>query len=133
MMHFEEKNGCNFLIREAVVEDAHSLLDYIGCISGESDFLSFNPGEFELHKADEENVLRKYHDSDNQFYILGLIDRTIAAALCFSGGHRLRVRTDNQRAIGLYKHKGFMIEGTIRREIFIDGEYFDHHWTGLEL
>lgn len=90
-MHYEEKIGCNFLIREAVVEDTHSVLDYIGCISGESDFLCFNPGEFELHKADEENVLRKYHDSDNQFYILGLIDRIIAAALCFSGGHRLRV------------------------------------------
>jgi RimJ/RimL family protein N-acetyltransferase len=45
----------------------------------------------------------------------------------------LRVRTDNQRAIALYRRKEFVIEGTIRREIFLDGEYFDHHWMGLEL
>jgi RimJ/RimL family protein N-acetyltransferase len=45
----------------------------------------------------------------------------------------LRVRTDNQRAITLYKRKGFVIEGTIRRAIFLDGEYFDHNWMGLEL
>ena len=45
----------------------------------------------------------------------------------------LRVRTDNRRAIALYERKGFVIEGTIRREIRIDGEYFDHHWMGLTL
>jgi RimJ/RimL family protein N-acetyltransferase len=45
----------------------------------------------------------------------------------------LRVRTDNDRAISLYERKGFVNEGTIRREIFIDGQYFDHHWMGLEL
>jgi RimJ/RimL family protein N-acetyltransferase len=45
----------------------------------------------------------------------------------------LRVRTDNQRAILLYKRKGFVIEGTIHKEILLDGKYFDHHWMGLEL
>jgi RimJ/RimL family protein N-acetyltransferase len=45
----------------------------------------------------------------------------------------LRVRTDNERAIVLYERNGFVIEGTIRKEIFLDGEYFDHHWMGLEL
>jgi RimJ/RimL family protein N-acetyltransferase len=45
----------------------------------------------------------------------------------------LRVRTDNQRAIRLYERKGFGIEGTSRKEILLDGSYFDHHWMGLEL
>ncbi|MFP4345076.1 MAG: GNAT family N-acetyltransferase [Anaerolineales bacterium] len=45
----------------------------------------------------------------------------------------LRVQTDNRRAIALYERKGFVIGGTIRREIRIDGEYFDHHWMGLAL
>ena len=45
----------------------------------------------------------------------------------------LRVRTDNQRAIRLYERKGFVIEGTSRKEILLDGSYFDHHWMGLEL
>jgi len=41
--------------------------------------------------------------------------------------------TDNPRAIALYQHKGFVIEGTIRKGIFLDGEYFDHYYMGLEL
>jgi RimJ/RimL family protein N-acetyltransferase len=45
----------------------------------------------------------------------------------------LRVRTDNQRAIALYRRKGFVIEGTMHKEILLDGQYYDHHWMGLEL
>ena len=45
----------------------------------------------------------------------------------------LRVRTDNQRAIRLYESKGFFGEGTIRKAVFLDGKYFDHHCMGLEL
>jgi RimJ/RimL family protein N-acetyltransferase len=45
----------------------------------------------------------------------------------------LRVRTDNQRAIQLYRNKGFVIEGTIRREIRLNDQYFDTYWMGLEL
>ena len=45
----------------------------------------------------------------------------------------LRVRTDNQRAIQLYERIGFVREGTISKEIRLDGKYYDHHWMGLEL
>jgi RimJ/RimL family protein N-acetyltransferase len=45
----------------------------------------------------------------------------------------LRVRTDNLRAIRLYERKGFKREGTIRKDMCIDGRYFDHHWMGLVL
>lgn len=171
------KNGHVFVIREATVNDARAVLDYVQDISGESDFLSFGPGEFEITEAEEEGVLRKYRDSDNHLYLVGLIDDTIVSTLIFSAGRRprvrhsgelgmsvrkqywglgigslmldtlidwargirivkkinLRVRTDNQRAIALYKRKGFAIEGTIRKEIFLHSKYFDHHWMGLEL
>jgi len=45
----------------------------------------------------------------------------------------LRVRADNGRAIALYQSKGFVNEGTIRKEIFLNGTYFDNHLMGLEL
>jgi RimJ/RimL family protein N-acetyltransferase len=173
----ELKNGRVLLIREVAVEDARALLDYVEHISGESDFLSFGPGEFELTEPEEQEFIRKCLASDNQLYILGSIEDTIVATLHFSGGRRprvrhsgefgisvrkqywelgigslmldtliawaqdtqivkkinLRVRTDNQRAIRLYERKGFVIEGTSRKEILLDGSYFDHHWMGLEL
>jgi RimJ/RimL family protein N-acetyltransferase len=45
----------------------------------------------------------------------------------------LRVRTDNHSAIRLYERRGFEIEGTIRRDVFVRGEFFHHYWMGLEL
>ena len=44
----------------------------------------------------------------------------------------LQVRTDNQAGIGLYLRKDFVIEGTMRNAVFIDGTYYDLHWMGLE-
>ena len=174
---YKLKNGGVLLIREAAVEDARAALHYVENISGESDFLNFGYGEFELSEAEEEEFLRKQRNSDNQLYILGLIDDTVISTLTFSAGRRprvrhsgefgmsvrkkywglgigslmldtlvnwarengivkkinLRVRTDNQRAILLYERKGFVIEGTIRKEILLDGKYYDQHWMGLEL
>ena len=45
----------------------------------------------------------------------------------------LGVRTDNDRAIRLYERKGFAIEGTIRKELYVNGQYYDHHCMGIEL
>ena len=45
----------------------------------------------------------------------------------------LRVRADNHRAITLYKLKGFVVEGTLKNEIFINDTYYDNLWMGLEI
>jgi RimJ/RimL family protein N-acetyltransferase len=174
---FELKDGRTLQIREAVVEDAPAMIDYVNDVSGESDFLLFGPGEFELTEPEECEFIRKCLETDNQAMILGLIEDVIVSILHFTGGRRarirhsgelgitvrkefwrieigslmmdalidwakatgiitklnLRVRTDNKRAIRLYKRKGFVVEGTIRGEVRIDGESYDLHWMGLEL
>ena len=171
------RNGQVLGIREAEAEDAGAVIEYINRVSGESNFLTFGPGEFELGEAEEAATLRRYRDSDNQLYILGLIDDTIVSTLILSAGRRprvrhtgeislsvrkrcwglgigslmldtlidwargtqivkkinLRVRTDNRRAVLLYERKGFLMEGTIHKEILLEGVYYDHHWMGLEL
>lgn len=45
----------------------------------------------------------------------------------------LRVRTDNENAIKLYKSLGFAMEGRISREFMINNEFFDSYQMGLEL
>lgn len=170
------KNGAALLIREAAADDARAVLEYVEAVSGESDFLAFGPGEFELGETAERDVLQRYADSANQLYLLGLVDGAVAAALIFSASQRprlrhcgelgmsvrkrywglgvssrmldalidwakageirklnLRVRTDNARAIRLYEKKGFKLEGTIRREMFLAGTYYDNHCMGLEI
>jgi RimJ/RimL family protein N-acetyltransferase len=46
---------------------------------------------------------------------------------------KLTVRTDNERAIRLYKAKGFVLEGTLTNEMLIKGEYYDLYSMGLLL
>jgi RimJ/RimL family protein N-acetyltransferase len=174
---YELKDGRVLHIREGDPDDARTLLAYVQAICGESDFLTFGPGEFELGEAEEAEVLRKYRAADNQLYLLGFIDGTLVTALTFVAGRRprtrhsgelgmsvrkrywglgigssmldtllawaretqfvkkvnLRVRTDNQRAILLYEGKGFVREGTLRKEICLDGAYYDLYWMGLVL
>ena len=45
----------------------------------------------------------------------------------------LRVRVDNHRAIALYSRKGFMVEGTVKKEIFVNSVYYDNLLMGLEI
>lgn len=43
----------------------------------------------------------------------------------------LRVRSDNARAIHLYKKLGFLEEGIIKRDFLINGEFYDSIMMGL--
>ena len=78
------------------------------------------------------SVLRKYWrigvassliDSLLEWSMDGNINRKI----------NLRVRADNHRAITLYKQKGFIVEGTLKKEIFINDTFYDNLWMGLEI
>lgn len=45
----------------------------------------------------------------------------------------LRVRSDNDRAVSLYKKLGFIEEGLISREFLISGRFFDFYCMGLNI
>ena len=78
------------------------------------------------------SVLRKY-------WSIGVASSLIDSLLEWSiDGNRirkinLRVRADNYRAITLYKQKGFVVEGILKNEIFINNTFYDNLWMGLKL
>ncbi|MEN9348460.1 MAG: hypothetical protein RLZZ77_1971 [Bacteroidota bacterium] len=43
----------------------------------------------------------------------------------------LAVYDNNPAALGLYKKLGFQLEGTLRKQVFDDGTYYDKHLMGL--
>jgi RimJ/RimL family protein N-acetyltransferase len=45
----------------------------------------------------------------------------------------LRVRTDNTRAVSLYKKLGFRETGTVTREMMIDGVFYDNFCMGYDI
>ena len=171
------KDGRELAIREAEPDDAAMVVERLEVVSGESDFLSFGPGEFGIGVDEEAEFFRDHQASDNKIYLLGLVDGVLVSGLNFAGGPRPRirhsgefgiwvqkefwflgvgsymvdalldwaretgivtkinllVRSDNERAIDLYRRKGFAIEGTIKKDALIDGIYYDHVAMGLEL
>lgn len=171
------KDGRILEIRKVALDDAQDLMALVEAVSGESDYLTFGPGEFSLTLAQEEEYLKGLASSENQAYLVGLVNGVIVASLTFAGGKRprtrhsgefgitvrreywglgvggamldalidwarttgfiekisLRVRTDNARAIGLYKAKGFELEGTLRSEFKIGDRYYDLYAMSLLL
>lgn len=161
-------------IREAEPDDAAALIEYVERVSGESDFLTFGPGEFGLTEDQERAFLLKCRSSDRDVYLVAVIDGEFVGVPYFGAGIRprmrhtgelamnvrrdwwrhgiggalldvllawsaeggligrvtLRVRTDNDAALTLYRSRGFEIEGTIRDQLRLDGRSFDLHVMG---
>ncbi len=174
---FTQGDGRSAEIRVAQPADAAAMLAYLEAVSGESDFLTFGPGEFELTEAQEAEHLSTVLAAPDQLFVVATDEDRIVACLTFTPGRRarvrhsgefaisvrrshwgrrigaelldtligwarsvesirkigLRVRTDNARGIALYRDKGFVVEGTLRSEICIDGKYYDLFFMGLLL
>ncbi len=94
-MFFREKilsNGNKLFIREAAGIDASDLLKYLERISGETDFLTFGPGEFRMTEDEERFYLDKCLQAENCLYLLALVDNEICGTLSFEAGIRPRNR-----------------------------------------
>ena len=173
----ELQDGRVVLIRQAVREDAPGVLEYLEKVAGETDFLTFGPGEFNLSVEDEEKFIDERLESVNQLLLVADIESQIVGALSFSSENRprilhrgevgvsvlknywglaigryllesliewaelkriikkinLKVRCENMRAIRLYERMGFVSEGVVSREYFIDGKFYDALLMGLEI
>ncbi|MEZ5277312.1 MAG: GNAT family protein [Opitutaceae bacterium] len=87
------------LIREADPEDAAAILAYIDEVAGETDFLGFGRGEFDLDLEKETKYLEEQRDSNNSVYLLAMMDGEIAGTLSYTGGRRARTRHTGELGI----------------------------------
>ncbi|MFA6689278.1 MAG: GNAT family N-acetyltransferase [Sphaerochaetaceae bacterium] len=79
------------VIREATGDDAVALLAYIDDIAGESDNLTFGPGEFVMDVKSEKEFLERTLRTDNCLYLLALEGERIIGSLNFIAGSRPRI------------------------------------------
>lgn len=101
---FRLRDGTQLTVRSIASAEAASVLEHAEAVGGESDSLTFGPGEFGMTVEKEQEYLRHAAEADNQLVIA--------------------------RAIALYERHGFTREGTSRGEIRIDSQYCDVHSMG---
>lgn len=113
-------DGSALTIRVGVPEDAAAMLEYLECVSGESDFLTFGPGEFEMSEAQEAAHLATVHKAPDHLHIVAIDDGVIVACLTFGTGRRQRVRHHGELAISVRRsHWGRRI-GALLMDTLID-------------
>ena len=100
---FHLKNGAKAVIREAHSSDAKELLDFINTVSGESDFLSFGTGEFELTEQEEAEFLAKSQAAADQIYLVATVEKRIVGTLHFAAGRRPRVSHSGEFGMSVSK------------------------------
>ena len=86
------KSGDTLLVRCAVVDDAQAVLDFTDRVAGESDFLTFGPGELGFGLEQERALFKACEEADNQAYFLGLVDGQIVATAHVAARARTRLR-----------------------------------------
>ena len=101
--NFELKNGEVLVIREAQKEDAAGLLEYVDKIAGETDYMTFGLGEFNMSLEDEEKFLVNCIETSNQLFIVAEAAGTIIGNLSFKGGERPRILHAGEVGVTLLK------------------------------
>lgn len=83
-------NSGKVIIRKAVQSDAKGLIEYLNIIGGESNFLTFGIGEFEVSIEEEEEFISNALNKENALFIVAEVNGNIVGNLNFSGGPRQR-------------------------------------------
>lgn len=86
------KNQQVLTLREAEPRDAENILVFIEQISGESENITFGPGEFAMTVEQEREFLQSCADSPTSIYLLAEVNGEIAGSLNFNAGKRPRVQ-----------------------------------------
>ena len=97
------KSGLQLEIRIPTVEDAQPVLNFIDIISGESDNLTFGPGEFGITLEQEKNYFSHLKDDKDNIFVIGLIDGEIVCVSDMSTGKRKRMRHAGEIHISVQK------------------------------
>jgi RimJ/RimL family protein N-acetyltransferase len=90
--HFTLKDNQQLTLRQAVPDDAGNLLAYVNQVAGESDNITFGPGEFEMSIEEEREHIQQVAATPTSLYLIAEIAGEIAGTLSFSTGKRPRTQ-----------------------------------------
>ncbi|GLV60418.1 acetyltransferase [Dictyobacter sp. S3.2.2.5] len=103
VQHFELRDNLQLTLRPARPEDAGELLAFVEQIAGESENVTFGPGEFGMTEEEERTYLRQVAETPTSLYLVAEIAGEIAGTLTFSSGKRPRVRHVGEFGISIVR------------------------------
>lgn len=95
--------GQQVIIRKAIKSDAKALVDYLGAIGAESDFLTFGKEGLDITVGQEEEFIESNAKKDNTLFIVAEINDKVIGNLSFSGGTRPRIRHVGELGVSVLK------------------------------
>jgi RimJ/RimL family protein N-acetyltransferase len=89
---FSRENGLEMTLRHATSQDAEQLVVYLERVAGESENITFGPGEFGLSVEEERQVLQQVAGAPTSRYVIAEIKGEIAGTIHFIAGKRPRLK-----------------------------------------
>ncbi|MBK1809802.1 GNAT family N-acetyltransferase [Clostridium sp. YIM B02505] len=86
------RDGKEISIREAIKEDAKTIIDFYNIVGGETAFLSFGKNEFIRELKDYENYLEGVHKEENSIIFLATIEDKIVGIASINSNQKARTK-----------------------------------------
>jgi RimJ/RimL family protein N-acetyltransferase len=101
--HFRLKDNLLLILRRAEPQDAENLLAFVEQVAGESENITFGPGEFEISVEQERVFLQQVAGSPTSLYLIAEIAGEIVGTLTFNAGKRPRLRHAGEFGISILR------------------------------
>jgi RimJ/RimL family protein N-acetyltransferase len=114
------KNDLRLIIRDAEVKDAALIIDYVNIIAGESENITFGPGEFKMTVEEEEKFIESTSKSENNTFVVAFIGDEVVALADVHAGKRPRIKHSGELGISVLKKYWRMGIGLAMMQYIID-------------
>jgi len=98
-----DTKGMNIIIRNAEIEDANKIIDFMKSIDSETSFLSREPGEFNMTKEQEETWIKNKKESHISILIIAEVNGEVIGTCGLNGNCSGRFRHSAEIGVVLKK------------------------------
>lgn len=97
------KDGQKLLVREATEDDAEDLINYLGIVNGETDFLTRGKNESRVDVDWEKNFLRETKKQNGSVFLVGYLGKELACSANFAAPQKARLAHNCEMGITVKK------------------------------
>jgi len=103
----------DIILREASLADARKTVEFMNWVTGEVDYHTYGPNDFNIKPEDEKRMMDVFHHKDNCLFLIATFGGQIMAVATLSGG--IKERTAHRATIGITVAKRFWRLGVGRK------------------